>query len=81
MILKIVLGLLVAQFIFNILQFFSLKNMIVSMRHNLEVDQQQKQMSQIENDLNNRLREIQTAQFSPRMSVPAIRLVRTQGDD
>jgi hypothetical protein len=81
MILKIVLGLSALQFIWNIFQYFSLKKIIVDMKSRSSVDMQQKQMSQIENDLNTRLREIQTAQFSPRMPAPAIRLVRTQGDD
>jgi len=82
MILKIVLCIFVVQIVVNFLQYVSLKKAILDVRKEIPVDSHQQQMSQIENDLNMRLREIQTSQFSPRMSTrPMIRLVKQEGDD
>jgi len=81
MILKIVLGLSIAQLTLSFFHYMLLKREILSLKKDNALDLQDKQMSQIENDLNTRLREIQTAQFSPRMGAPVIRLVQNRGDD
>lgn len=82
MTLEILLCVLVAQIIINFLQYLSLRRILIEMNEEeSSVDVSQQQMAQIENDLNTRLREIQTSQFSPRMSRPFIRLVKQEGDD
>jgi len=83
MILKIILGITALQLFFNFFQYFLLKRAILGLKieERERADLQDKQMSQIENDLNTRLREIQTAQFSPRMAAPVIRLFPDRGED
>jgi len=83
MMIKILLGLSVAQIIFNFLQYLSIRRLFLELEQDRPEDEAsfQNEMVQIESNLNTRLREIQTTQFSPHVSRVPIRLVKPQGDD
>ena len=83
MMIKILLGLSVAQIILNFLQYLSIKRLVLELEEDSsnEDESNQNEMVQIESNLNTRLREIQTTQFSPRVSRIPSRLVKPQGDD
>lgn len=80
MILEILLGISTINLFVSIWLHLRLFRLSVSDKQR-EVVNPENQMSQIENDLNSRLRTLQTAQFSPKMNRGNIRLVREKNGD
>jgi len=81
MILEILLGLSIVNLLLNVWLHFRLTKQQISVDEQTSSVSSENQMSQIENDLNSRLRTLQIAQFSPRMNRSNIRLVRNKDGD
>lgn len=72
----------IVQIIFNFLFFSRLKKMIIEKFANIDDYLYETQLKKVENNLNSRLREIQTSQFSPQIRRPSyINLVTKQNKD
>mgnify|MGYP003339635052 CR=1 FL=1 len=81
MTLQILVGLSVVNFFSIILSHLMMKRFIKNHQLLTGSKAPEQQMNQIEDNLNERLRMLQTAQFSPRMRGPYIRLVNDEGDE
>lgn len=80
MILQIILCLSIVNLFVNFYLYSRIKKLIIEFKSASIVDADS-QMSQIESDLNRRLRSLQTSQFSPKMGRSNIRLVRDHNGD
>lgn len=89
MIFEILIGItalnLFVNLVINLIAYKKMKNLIITIRQSnvnqSNVNDVTQSMSQIEIDLNNRLRTLQTQQFGPRMSVPYVVRRKLESDE